>query len=107
MGLSFDDFCKLHPDEFNEMVEQWQLMQKVESQGAWERTRTLAAIIISPHLKHPKTPMQLLPFPWDKEPLARAKSKRERGTAPEPQTPEEKRAHQRALINRYKQSSNG
>ena len=101
MGLSFDDFCKLHPDEFTDMYEQWAKIREADMQGAWERTRTLAAITVSPHLKHPKTPMQLLPFPWDDKPLARKKSKREK-EIPEPQTSEEKRAYQRALINRYK-----
>ena len=35
----------------------------------WERTRTLASILISPHLKKGRriTPKQLIPLPWDKK----------------------------------------
>lgn len=32
---------------------------------AWERARTVAAIVIQPHLKKKITPQQLLPLPWD------------------------------------------
>ncbi len=32
-----------------------------------ERARTIAAIIIQPHVKKNITPKQLLPLPWDKK----------------------------------------
>ncbi len=42
-------------------------MTEGQNHDAWERTRTLAAIAIQPHVKKKITPKQLLPLPWDKK----------------------------------------
>lgn len=38
-----------------------------QNRDAWERARTVAAIVIQPHLKRKITPQQLLPLPWDRK----------------------------------------
>ena len=42
-------------------------MTEGQNHEAWERARTIAAIIIQPHVKKRITPKQLLPLPWDKK----------------------------------------
>lgn len=41
-------------------------MTEAQNRDAWERARTIAAIIIQPHVKKKLSPKQLLPMPWDK-----------------------------------------
>ncbi len=43
-------------------------MTEGRSHDAWDRTRTVAAICIQPHVKRRITPQQLLPLPWDGKP---------------------------------------
>ena len=54
-------------------------MNNRENREAWERARTIAAILIQPHVKKGAkvTPQQLISLPWDK------KQKRRHGKAPE------------------------
>lgn len=40
-------------------------MTEGRHRDAWERTRSVAAITIQPHVKKRITPRQLLPMPWD------------------------------------------
>ncbi len=42
-------------------------MTEGQNRDAWERARTIAAIVIQPHVKKKITPKQLLPLPWDKK----------------------------------------
>lgn len=42
-------------------------MTEGQNREAWECARTVAAIIILPHVKKKITPKQLLPLPWDKK----------------------------------------
>ena len=42
-------------------------MTESQYRDTWERARTVAAIIIQPHVKKKITPRQLLPLPWDKK----------------------------------------
>lgn len=61
-------------------------MNDAQSRDSWERTRTLEAIVIQPHLKPGTkiTPKQLMPMPWDEE------TRNHRSEAPQ-LTAEEKR----------------
>lgn len=63
--MSFDDFCKLEFDEFEGICKAWREMSEGQNRDEWERTRTLAAICIQPHIKKKITPRQLIPLPWD------------------------------------------
>ena len=42
-------------------------MSRGQNRDAWERARTVAAIIIQKKKKKRITPRQLLPLPWDKK----------------------------------------
>lgn len=42
-------------------------MTESQNRDSWERARTVAAIIIQPHIKKKITPRQMLPLPWDKQ----------------------------------------
>lgn len=66
MGLSVADFDRLTPEEFNAIVDAGQQRER----DAWERARTVAAIVVQPHVRRRLTPHQLLPLPWDKETAA-------------------------------------
>lgn len=82
--MSHDDFCKCTFDEFESICKVWREMNENRYRDAWERARTVAAIVIQPHVKKKITPRQLLPLPWDKKKQPR------RSEAPE-LTAEEKR----------------
>lgn len=86
IGMSHDDFCKCTFGEFESICKAWREMTERESREAWERARTIAAILIQPHVKkgNKVTPQQLISLPWDK------KQKRRSGKTPE-LTAEEKR----------------
>jgi hypothetical protein len=57
----------LYFDEFESICKSWTEMREQQEHAEWERARTLAAIIIQPHLKKKVTPRQLLPLPWDRK----------------------------------------
>lgn len=86
--MSLEDFCNCEFDEFESIVRAWQEMRNGNMRGEWERMRTLAAIIIQPHVKKRVTPRQLIPLPWDRK--SRTPTS---GTAAQTpaQTPEERR----------------
>lgn len=64
--LSYDDFCRLLPEEFEEICRAYYAQRDAELKGEWERMRLLATISIQPHVKGRLTPEKLLPFPWEK-----------------------------------------
>lgn len=81
--MSFDDFCKCTFEEFESICRAWREMSDNQERGQWERARTVATIIIQPHIKKHLTPRELLPLPWDHQPAQPAEA---------PQlTPEERR----------------
>lgn len=63
--LSFDDFCRLTPDEFSAIYKEYQAAQEARYKDEWERMRLLATIAIQPHVKNKLTPQKVLPFSWD------------------------------------------
>lgn len=75
--MSFDDFCKCTLDELGDICNAWNEMQENRHRDAWERARTVAAIVIQPHVKKRMIPQQLMPLPWDKK-----KSTAPQGNAP-------------------------
>lgn len=66
MGLSMGDFCSLTPEEFSAVCSAYAKGRETGFRESWERTRTLAAICIQPHVRGRVTPEKLLPFPWEK-----------------------------------------
>lgn len=100
IGMSHDDFCKCTFDEFESICKTWREMTDGQSRDAWERTRTIATIIIQPHVKKKITPQQLLPLPWDKE------KQNIQSEAPE-LTAEEKRKRFEEVAHRLSNGING
>lgn len=63
--LSYDDFCRLTPDEFNSVCKACLDQEQSQYKDNWERMRMLACITIQPHVKNKLTPQKLLPLSWD------------------------------------------
>lgn len=63
--LSYDDFCRLTPDEFNHVCKAYLDQEQSQYKDNWERMRMLACITIQPHVKNKLTPQKLLPLSWD------------------------------------------
>lgn len=81
IGLSFDDFCRLDYEEFENICGAWHEHAETAYRGDWERMRVLASICIQPHVKKTVTPKKLLPLPWDNARKER-KDSRPRATVP-------------------------
>ena len=56
--------------DFQLAMEGWQQMREAEEQQHWERSRWMAAAILSPHSKPGRSikPTDLIKFPWDSVP---------------------------------------
>lgn len=67
MGLRYEDFCDLTPDEFTHIYRAYSQEREAQYKDNWERMRILAAITIQPYAKTHITPHGLLQFPWDTE----------------------------------------
>ena len=91
--MSYDDFCRLTPDEFWHVCKAFADYAEADSRGEWERMRMLAAITVQPHVKGRVTPQKLLPLPWEKP----RKSKTEK-----PVSKEESKRRFEALLERVK-----
>ncbi len=87
MGMRPADFERCYADEFEAICSAWSEARDSDARYSWERTRTLAAITIQPHITKKIAPAQLIRLPWDG-----------RGAGPEHEheheqlTPEERRA---------------
>ncbi len=66
-GLSLDDFDRLTPAELGAVLERHFDRAAREARAAWERTRLLASISISPYIKGTPDPRKILLLPWDNE----------------------------------------
>lgn len=64
--MSVSDFEMCTPSEFEWTVKKWHENEEARLQSSWEMARTIATIMIQPHIKKKITPASLLPFPWDK-----------------------------------------
>ncbi|MDD7250580.1 MAG: hypothetical protein PUH21_00990 [Prevotellaceae bacterium] len=63
--LSYDDFCRLTIDEFQEVYNAYYEKERSQYENGWQRMRMLATITIQPHVRSKITPQRLLPFPWE------------------------------------------
>lgn len=94
IGLSRADFEALTYEEFEAVAEAHRQAAEERERGAWERARTVAAIVIQPHVRRRLTPAQLLPLSWDK---ARPSAATDAPTAAPDLTPGERRRRFEAL----------
>lgn len=67
IGLRYDDFCDLTPNEFSYIYRAYSEEREAQYRDNWERVRMLASIVIQPYAKKGMTPHKLLALPWDKE----------------------------------------
>lgn len=73
VGMSYDDFCRLSPQEFSLIYDAWVKRDETRERAEWERMRLLATITIQPHVKGHMRPEKLLPFPWEKPKVIKGK----------------------------------
>lgn len=90
--ISYEDFCKCTPEEFEAVCKAWQETRDAEYKENWERIRLLATITIQPHVKQKITAQKLLPFAWDKKTFGIAESKQ--------MTSKEKRERMDKILNK-------
>lgn len=91
MGMAYDDFTRLTPEEFTACAGAFTEARERDRRERWERMRTHAAICIAPHLTRRVEPRKLLPLPWDRQaPTEVAKS--------EKLTPEQRRQRVEGLM---------
>lgn len=64
--MELESFCRLTPWEFEAAYEAAARAADEAERAAWERARSMAAIVVAPHCKRPPRPKELLPLPWDK-----------------------------------------
>ena len=67
IGISFDDFCRLRPEELEEALRSRRETRESCYRDEWERMRLLATMVMQPHCKNRLKPEKVLPFPWDKK----------------------------------------
>lgn len=65
--MSRADFERSTPEEFNHVCRFYHKEKERMTMERWEQVRTLAAIVIQPHVRKRITPRQLIPLPWDKK----------------------------------------
>ena len=98
IGLSYDDFCRLTPEEFSCCCKAYNDKLDADREDEWKRMRMLATIAIQPHIKNKLTPEKLLPLPWD----------RKEKHAEVPQlSKEDSKARYAALMAKMRQKRNG
>lgn len=76
-GLSRDDVLSMSFREFEAVQAVYADKRERDSYDRWDRLRTLAAILIQPHVKRKISPSKLLPLPWDDKGRTRSSSKAE------------------------------
>jgi hypothetical protein len=74
MGMTYDELMDLTPRVFSNKVQGWTRQQSMMMQDQWERARWMVSTTISPHLKKPIKPTDLVKFNWEKKPKVTPKS---------------------------------
>lgn len=88
MGL--DDFCRLTPSQFAEVVRQHSRHTQEREHAEWERTRMTCMCLLQPHSKSRLKPTDIMRFPWE-EPQQKAQEETQQLTREE-------------IMNRYQQA---
>ncbi|MGN1211752.1 MAG: hypothetical protein ACI4TM_08695 [Candidatus Cryptobacteroides sp.] len=68
IGMSYDDFCMLTPEEFNAIYDEWRLEQDSIIKGEWERCRWVCYCMIRPYSKRNLRLTDIMKFDWDGRP---------------------------------------
>lgn len=67
--LSYDDFCRLTPTEFEHVYKAYSEKEDADYKDAWGRMRLAATVLLQPHTKKKITPEKVIIFPWEKKQL--------------------------------------
>lgn len=67
IGLSYDDFCALTPQQFEEVIRADLDTRDAILHDNWGRMRFHACLTMQPHVKRRLRPSELVEFPWEKE----------------------------------------
>ena len=73
--LSYDDFCRLTPTEFEHIYKAYSDKEDADYKDAWGRMRLAATVLLQPHTKKKITPEKVIIFPWEKKSSAPVISK--------------------------------
>lgn len=65
VGMSLRDFFCCTPLEFYAIYAAWQELHTSAEQGAWERSRFVAATLLQPHSRRALRPKDICAFPWE------------------------------------------
>lgn len=106
MGMRWEDFCRLRPEEFEAVYKAWEDSEQMRYRDGWERARVVAAICVSPHIKGRTNAKKILPLPWDQagpgavmpSSVRGAKSGQQRGEKVRMETREEGHRNLAAMI---------
>lgn len=61
MGMSYDDFCRCSPSEYNAIYASFEHTRRQD----WERTRLLALCMIQPYSKKKLKLKDVMEFSWE------------------------------------------
>lgn len=67
LRLSYDDFCRCTPSEFEYICKAFQSREDAEFRDDWERTRATAVAALRPYIKGNKSTKDIYPLPWDNQ----------------------------------------
>ena len=67
MGMSFDDFCRCTPSEFQTAWEHWNKWQEHNQQAEWERLRMACLCMLQPYSKNTLSARDVMQFPWEED----------------------------------------
>lgn len=65
--MSRTDFLQLTPDEFGEIVKQWDRYKTDLYRTGWEQTRFMAHCMLTPYSKKKLNPKDIILFEWEKK----------------------------------------
>lgn len=65
--LSYDDFCRLTPTEFEHIYKAYNDKEDADYKDAWGRMRLAATVLLQPHAKRKIVPEKVIIFPWEKK----------------------------------------
>lgn len=67
VGMGLDDFCRLTPSQFAEVVRQHSRHTQEREHAEWERTRMTCMCLLQPHSKSRLKPTDIMRFPWEEQ----------------------------------------
>ncbi len=67
IGMPFNDFCRLTPEEFSYIYKAYSEREESQYRDRWERLRMLGTMVLQPYTKKSLKPKDVLTLPWDND----------------------------------------